>query len=208
MGKKLIVAALLMLIPLAAVAGYLYFTGYWGPKVTLENARRIRAGMSESEVTQILGQPHESESVEIPDADAMLGGMFNLLGGLSGREVPKPNISTKKATVFIWKDGNKKIAVLFINHSVMKTITEGFGEENEKTSAETIPTRAAQTAPAKQTAPTKPRVRYFPFRRIAVLPALVPDDTSEAVKKEMVRLSSGLPVMLKKIHRTGGGLFR
>jgi hypothetical protein len=83
-----------------------------GSKVSKENADKINVGMSEKEVTDLLGSPAESAEVEVPDVGAALGGQVQM----------------KKAKQSTWKDGNKVIAVTFLDSKVSaKVFTDGSG---------------------------------------------------------------------------------
>ena len=70
-------------------------------KVTQENYDKIKDGMTAKEVEAILGKPVEGEG----------GGVA--LGGMSA--------GTK-----VWKDGNKKISITFMNDKVTLKAKDGF----------------------------------------------------------------------------------
>jgi hypothetical protein len=93
-----------------------------GSKITKENADKIKVGMSEKEVTDLLGSPTESEEVELPDLGAMFGGMPGLP---AGEAAPVPKMP-KKAKKSVWKEGDKTIAVVFLDGKVNNKETTGF----------------------------------------------------------------------------------
>lgn len=69
-----------------------------GSKVTQENFEKIRSGMTESEVTAILGRPTESNSIG-----------FGPVGG----------------TTSAWKDDGRTITIQFVNGKVMAKAFSG-----------------------------------------------------------------------------------
>jgi len=174
MQKKLHKGLALALLVAVGVGAYLYFTGYRGPRVSLQNARKTRAGMTEREVERIMGAPDESEQIDVPDAAQLMGNMFGVLGGLVSGQPSKENVATKTATVWKWNDGEKKIIALFINHVVLKSVTEGLGEEANQ--PERVGQMAAgKSASAKPADPKKDEKPFFAFRSLAVMPIKPPD---------------------------------
>jgi hypothetical protein len=89
-----------------------------GSKITKANADKINTGMSEKEVSDILGSPTETAEVEMPD----LGGLF---GAMTGGAVSTPNMP-KKARQSTWKEGDKVIAVTFVDGKVVQKVSKGF----------------------------------------------------------------------------------
>lgn len=76
-------------------------------KLTQSNADKIRVGMDEKEVTDILGPPTTSSPISAPE-----------MPGLA--QTPK---NMKKS---VWKEGNKYIAVSFSEGKVMSSESSGF----------------------------------------------------------------------------------
>jgi hypothetical protein len=103
----------LLVLPLV-VGLCLVLAGCGGGKITKENANKIKPGMSEKEVTDILGPPGEAggglKRPELGD-EAGEGG-----GAASG---PKEGKTT------VWKDGSKSISVTFVDGKVKSVATSG-----------------------------------------------------------------------------------
>jgi hypothetical protein len=89
--------------------------GCGGGKITKANADKIKNGMTEKEVTDILGPPTESADASLPDMGAMPG------GDVAG--MPKMPKGAKQA---VWKSGSKVIAVSFVDGKVMSKTVSGF----------------------------------------------------------------------------------
>jgi hypothetical protein len=99
----------------AAVVGLcLALSGCGGSKITKANADKITTGMTEQQVTKILGAPSESSEAEVPDLGAMFG---------SGGDVPG---LPKKAKQAAWKEGEKGVVVTFMDGKVAQTMATGF----------------------------------------------------------------------------------
>jgi hypothetical protein len=93
-----------------------------GSKITKENADKIKNGMAEQEVTDILGSPTESVETDLPDFGAMFGGM-PVPGG--GEAPPMPQLP-KKMRTSTWKNGDKQIVVMFLDGKVVQKQATGF----------------------------------------------------------------------------------
>jgi hypothetical protein len=89
--------------------------GCGGGKITKANADKINTGMSEKEVTDILGPPTDSAEVKIPE-----------MPGLPGGEVPGIPKMPAGAKNSVWKDGNKVITVTFLDGKVTAKVASGF----------------------------------------------------------------------------------
>jgi hypothetical protein len=106
--------------PILVVIGLcLMLSGCGGSKITKANADKIATGMTEKEVSDILGGPSETSEVEMPDMGAMLGGM-------AGGKMPGMPATPKKAKQSVWKDGDKAIAVTFLDGKVVQKTATGF----------------------------------------------------------------------------------
>jgi SmpA / OmlA family len=107
-------------MPILVVVGLsLLVSGCGGSKVTEDNADKITIGMTEKEVSNILGSPTETSEVEMPDMGAMLGGM-------AGGKMPGMPATPKKAKQATWKDGRKAIVVTFLDGKVVQKAATGF----------------------------------------------------------------------------------
>jgi hypothetical protein len=106
----------LAVLPL--VAGLcLVLAGCGGSKITKDNANKIKPGMSEEEVTDILGPPGEAGGgIKRPELEEPGEGGGGGGGGSSG---PKEGKTT------VWKDGNKSISVTFVDGKVKAVVTSG-----------------------------------------------------------------------------------
>jgi hypothetical protein len=91
----------------------LVLSGCGGSKVTKENADKITTGMSEQEVTNLLGPPNESKEIES-------GGVAVDMMGVS---VSVPAAKVKRS---LWRDGNRVIEVDFFDGKVHSKVTRGF----------------------------------------------------------------------------------
>jgi hypothetical protein len=89
--------------------------GLGGSKITKANAEKVNTGMTEKEVSGLLGPPNESNEAVLPDIAGMLGG-----GGAPGT----PEM-TKKARESVWKEGDKIITVQFIDGKVIAKTASG-----------------------------------------------------------------------------------
>jgi hypothetical protein len=111
-----------MLIVALVIGLCLPVTGCGGSKVTKANAEKVTTGLTEKEVSDILGTPTDTAEVEMPDVGAALGGLAGMVPG--GGDLPKPPaMKAKQAT---WKDGNKTIIVTFVNGKVSGKVATGF----------------------------------------------------------------------------------
>jgi hypothetical protein len=100
---------------LAALAGLcLALAGCGGGKISKANADKVNTGMTEKEVSDLLGAPTETAEVAVPDMGGLLGG---------GAGVPG---MPKKARQSIWKEGDKVIVVTFVDGKVSMKTTNGF----------------------------------------------------------------------------------
>src|SRR5262249_31435418 len=93
-----------------------------GSKITKENAEKIKNGMAEQEVTDILGSPTETTEADLPNLGAMIGGL-PVPGG--GEAPPMPQFP-KKMRTSTWKNGDKQIVVMFLDGKVVQKQTTGF----------------------------------------------------------------------------------
>jgi hypothetical protein len=87
-------------------------------KISKANADKIKAGMTESEVTAILGAPTENVEAKMPDMSALMPGGMKMPG------MKMPGMGGIKSSV--WKDGDRVITVSFMEGKVMTTATTGF----------------------------------------------------------------------------------
>jgi hypothetical protein len=86
-----------------------------GGKISKANADKITVGMSEQDVTGILGAPSKNAEVAMPN----IGGLVP--GGIPGMpELPK------KAKSSTWEDGTKVITVVFVDGKVSTKTAVGF----------------------------------------------------------------------------------
>jgi hypothetical protein len=95
------------------IALCLSVSGCAGNKVTKANADKITTGMTEKEVSDILGAPNESAEVEVPE----LGG---IAGAMLGGAMPK------KARQSTWKHEGKTVQVTFVDGKVVQKTATGF----------------------------------------------------------------------------------
>src|SRR5215468_8009733 len=100
-----------------ALPAFLATSGCGGSKVTKANADTVRTGMSEKEVTSLLGSPTEAAEVSVPD-----------VGGLMGKPPAENGKLPTKAKQAIWKDGSKAITVTFVDG---KVVAKGFADGSE-----------------------------------------------------------------------------
>lgn len=104
---------------LAVVALALAMCVGCGSKITKSNYDKIQTGMSQSQVESILGKGSEQASIDVPSFEANID-----IPGLSSRgSVRASSLSTKGV---IWQDGQKGIAITFINDKVAKKEQSGF----------------------------------------------------------------------------------
>src|SRR2546423_10403689 len=82
-------------------------SGRGGPVLTKENFEKITVGMTESQVTAVLGKPTESMDLALPDPLASLGGKLP-----EGVELPK---NGKRS---VWRDGGRGIPGSFASGKV------------------------------------------------------------------------------------------
>ncbi len=97
----------------------LVLSGCGGSKVTEANLDKITTGMTEKEISDILGSPTETSEVEMPDVGGMLGGM-------TGGKMPGMPATPKKAKQAAWNDGKKAIIVTFLDGKVVQKAATGF----------------------------------------------------------------------------------
>jgi hypothetical protein len=90
-----------------------------GSKITKENADKIKPGMTEKEVSDILGAPTESAEANLPDVGKGAGvpGMPEMPQGMPA--APKGGKSA------VWKDGNRVIGIIFVDGKVNAKTTSG-----------------------------------------------------------------------------------
>jgi hypothetical protein len=100
-----------VLLALAAVC--LLVSGCSGSRITKANADRINVGMTEQEVSAILGGPNETSEVALPDVGAMMGA------------VPGVSALPKKARQSVWKEGPKVITITFVDGRVSAKTAAG-----------------------------------------------------------------------------------
>lgn len=79
-------------------------------RITKENAEKIKTGMTDQEVSNILGSANETSEVTTD------------FGGMVGMPNQIPN-AAKNST---WREGDKVITVLSINGKVIQKTTSGF----------------------------------------------------------------------------------
>jgi hypothetical protein len=90
-----------------------------GSKINKANADKINTGMTEKEVSDILGAPTESSEIAMSDLGGMLGGLPG------GGSLPRMPAMPKKAKQSVWKDGSKSIAVTFVDGKVVQKASAG-----------------------------------------------------------------------------------
>jgi hypothetical protein len=83
-----------------------------GSKVNKANAEKIKAGMTEKEVLEILGPPTDSQELAVPGIPGMPSG--GMPGGLG---------MPKKVKTCNWRDGTKAITIQFMDDKVVSTGT-------------------------------------------------------------------------------------
>jgi len=108
-----------LLSVVAALAVCVVLSGCGG-KVTKDNYDKLKDGMTEKEVEDILGKPTETKEVDIPDAGKMLDDAMGAMGGMmkdkmkdKGPKVELKLETPKKAKESTWKSGSKEIKVVF-----------------------------------------------------------------------------------------------
>lgn len=90
-----------------------------GGKLTSANVDKVSVGMSEDDVTAILGAPNDSAEVDLPDLGGMMGGMgAGDMGGLLK--------TPKKAKQSTWRDGSKSVTINFVDGKVTGKAAVGF----------------------------------------------------------------------------------
>jgi hypothetical protein len=80
-------------------------------RITKDNAEKIKTGMTDQEVSNILGAANETAEVKIPDFGGMVGA---------------PNVIPNGAKSSTWREGDKVITVTFVNGKVFSKTTAGF----------------------------------------------------------------------------------
>jgi hypothetical protein len=99
---------------MVALAGLCLGVSGCGSKISKANADKINTGMTETEVSNLLGPPTESNEVALPDIGGMLG------GGAPGMPT-----MPKKTRQSVWKEGEKAITVMFVDGKVMAKESKG-----------------------------------------------------------------------------------
>lgn len=88
--------------------------GGFGSKLTKANVDKITKGMTEKEVTDILGPPDQKTDINAE------------MTGKPGK-APGGEINTSKGTIaFSWRQGEKSVAVTFVDGKVEKIAHGGF----------------------------------------------------------------------------------
>lgn len=106
MFRRFLLPRLVLLVSVLLVC--LSLTGCDNEKVTKENADKIKVGMMEIEVFDILGDPTESKAIPMPKSEITEG---------------SENRSISQST---WKNGDKVILVQFKDGIVLQTEAIGF----------------------------------------------------------------------------------
>jgi len=92
---------------LGVVVGLCMFAAGCGGQITKGSFDKISTGMTEQQVTDILGSPTESAEVNMPDFASLVPGK---------KPAAMPDMPKLKQA--IWKGGNKVITVQFLNGKV------------------------------------------------------------------------------------------
>ncbi|MGQ0656883.1 MAG: outer membrane protein assembly factor BamE domain-containing protein [Chromatiales bacterium] len=99
---------------LALVIGFsLALTGC-GSKINKTNANMVNTGMTEQEVTDLLGPPSETTEFNVPDLGALTGGNTSEMPGI-----------LKGAKHSVWREDQKVIMITFVNGKVIAKQASG-----------------------------------------------------------------------------------
>ena len=141
-----------------------------GSKITKANAEKIKNGMSEKEISGLLGDPLESTEVEVPN-----------VGGLLGDGMGPDRVKVKQLA---WKEGDQVILVQFHNG---KVVGRNFLKTADAKKQPEDPKQAAELTWAKETAIDF--LTAINAGKTAAASSLLSDDLKKAAEKQSNFLS-------------------
>lgn len=85
-----------------------------GSKINKTNANMVNVGMTEQQVSDLLGPPSETTEFNMPDLGALTGGNTSEMPGLP-----------KGAKHSVWREDQKVIMITFVNGKVLAKQASG-----------------------------------------------------------------------------------